>query len=82
VGLETRRLRLLFSEQLIKEPIIFQVSNLFDVIPNILKADIHEEGWVLLDLSGEPRELEKALLWLFYREVKIELMLEIEIEDI
>jgi hypothetical protein len=82
VGLETRRLRLLFSEHLIKEPIIFTVSNLFDVIPNILRADIQETGWVLLDLSGEPGELGKALQWLFCSGITIELMLKIEMEGI
>lgn len=78
MGLETVRLRLVFSEQLIKKPIIFEVSTLFEVIPNILKADIQLEGWVILDLSGRPEEVEKALHWLYSQEVKIEFLLACE----
>lgn len=71
MGIETLRIRLNFSETLIKEPLIFKASSLFKVSPSILKADVQEEGWVLLDLSGSEQELEGALTWLRNQGVNI-----------
>ena len=80
MGIETVRLRLVFSEQLIKKPIIFEVTTLFEVVPNILKADIQAEGWVTLDLSGTPEEIEKALNWLYGQGVRIEFLFADEVD--
>ena len=75
MGVETVRLRLVYSEQLIKKPILFEVATLFKVVPNILKADIQAEGWVILDLSGSPEEIEQALQWMYSQGVQIEFLL-------
>jgi ABC-type methionine transport system ATPase subunit len=71
MGIETLRVRLNFSETLIKEPLIFKASSLFKISPSILKADVQAEGWVLLDLSGAEYELEGALTWLKNQGVNI-----------
>mgnify|MGYP003653384668 CR=1 FL=1 len=64
MGLETVRIRLNFSKVLIKQPVIFKMAAIFKVSPSILKADVEEEGWVLLDLTGTVEEIEHALKWL------------------
>lgn len=60
--MKTERLELTFPEKLIKKPVIYQLVKEFEVIPNIRRANVDESfGWMILELSGEDDELEKAL---------------------
>lgn len=52
---------LVFSQKLIKEPVIYMMAKECDVIPNIRRANVTEEiGEVTLELSGTKENLEKA----------------------
>lgn len=51
-----------FPEGKIKEPIIYDIGKKYQVITNIRKADVTEKtGWVDLELTGDPKEIERAV---------------------
>ena len=51
-----------FPEQKIKDPVIYQIGKEYNVITNIRKADVTEKtGWVDLELTGDPKEIERAV---------------------
>ena len=53
-----------FPPELIKEPIIYNLGQQFNVITNIQLADISEDkGWVVLELEGEEKNIEEGLAW-------------------
>jgi hypothetical protein len=47
---------------MITEPIIYQIGHEYKVVTNIRRADVREGiGWMDLELSGEPAEIERAI---------------------
>ena len=57
-----KRVRFTFPEDLIKEPLIYNLGHEFRVITNVRMADVDEKtGWVLLELEGDPDEIERSL---------------------
>jgi len=57
-----RRYYLTYSQELVKEPFIYQVGHLFKVTTNIRQASISDDlGIVALELEGEADEIEKAV---------------------
>ena len=68
-----RRLKLIFGPSLVKEPVIYQLGRKFDIVTNIRRADVtKDEGWVLLEVSGEAEELDRGIEFLESRGVKVE----------
>ena len=68
-----RRLKLIFGPSLVKEPVIYQLGRKFEIVTNIRRADVtRDQGWVLLEVSGEPDELDKGVDYLESRGVKVE----------
>jgi ABC-type methionine transport system ATPase subunit len=68
-----RRLRLIFGPSLVKEPVIYQLGRNFEIVTNIRRADVtKDQGWVLLEVSGEPDELDRGVEFLESRGVKVE----------
>ncbi|HVE75489.1 MAG TPA: NIL domain-containing protein [Actinomycetota bacterium] len=59
-----RRLHLTFPENLITEPVIFNLGKNFNVVTNIRRANVEETvGWVILELDGDPEEIDKAVAY-------------------
>ncbi|HEX9476191.1 MAG TPA: NIL domain-containing protein [Candidatus Dormibacteraeota bacterium] len=68
-----RRLKLIFGPDLVKEPVIYQVGRKFEIVTNIRRADVtRDQGWVLLEMTGEPDELDRGVEYLESRGVKVE----------
>lgn len=68
-----RRLKLTFSQALVKEPVIFQLGRKFELVTNIRRADVtKDQGWVLLEVTGEPDELDRGVAYLESRGVTVE----------
>ncbi|HUV75739.1 MAG TPA: NIL domain-containing protein [Dehalococcoidales bacterium] len=68
-----RRLIFTFPTELIKEPIIYNLGQHFNVITNIHLADVSEEkGWIVLDLEGEESDIEQGIAWATSRGVRID----------
>jgi hypothetical protein len=68
-----RRLKLIFGPALVKEPVIYQLGRKFEIVTNIRRADVSkDQGWVLLEVSGEPDELDRGVAYLESRGVTVE----------
>ena len=62
-----------FPQELIREPIIYNLSHQFKVITNIRQADVTEhKGWVVLELEGEEKENEQAITWVTNKGVRVD----------
>ncbi len=73
--MKTQRLELTFPEYLIKKPIIYQLVKENNVVPNIRRASVDEKfGWMVLELSGEERELEAAISHLEKLGIEVEFL--------
>ena len=64
--LEKRRLVLLFPAEIIDEPITYNLVKEYDIVINILNADIThgKEGNLLIEMKGVKTNLDEALVYL------------------
>ncbi len=67
------KIHITFPENKIKEPIIYQIGQEYQLVTNIRRADVTEKtGWVDLELSGDPKEIERAVQGLKKRGVIVD----------
>ena len=60
----TQRVKFTFMTQMVKEPIIYQLGQTFNLVTNIRRADVREDmGWVVLELDGDDTEIQRGLDW-------------------
>lgn len=68
-----RRVRLVFGADMVTEPVIYELSRTFEIVTNIRRADVtRDQGWVVLELTGEPEELERGVRYLEGRGVRVD----------
>ena len=68
-----RQVMFTFPEELIKEPIIYNLSQQFRVVTNIRRADVTEDrGWVVLELEGEEEDIEQGIAWVTSKGVRVD----------
>jgi len=55
-----------FSSALVDQPVIYRLVKDYDLVINILRADInpHQEGYVVLELSGDSENYNRGLEYL------------------
>jgi len=67
------RVYLTFSEDNVREPIIWKLGHKFDVVTNIRTAEVKESmGLVGLEIKGETETVEAAVKWLEAQGVHVE----------
>jgi ABC-type methionine transport system ATPase subunit len=67
------RLWLMYPPRLIKEPLIWQLSEKFKVITNVRQATVTDEiGIVSIELDGKRRDIKAAIAWLEKLGVSVE----------
>jgi ABC-type methionine transport system ATPase subunit len=67
------RVKLIFPEHLIKQPLLGRLVREFDVLPNIRRANVEETmGWIICELAGEDAAVEKAVQWLVDAGVQVD----------
>ena len=67
------RVKFTFPQELIKEPIIWQVSKRFDLVTNIRRADVTAEvAWTTLELEGAEQDLEQGIRWVTDMGVRVD----------
>ena len=65
------RVRLSFPPSQITEPVIYNIGRQYNIVTNIRRANVTAEaGWVVLEITGEADELERAVDHL--RNIKVE----------
>jgi hypothetical protein len=68
-----RRFIFTYPPELIREPIIYNLGEQFNIITNIHSADISEDrGWVVLELEGEEKDIEEGIAWANGRGMRID----------
>ena len=70
-----RRVMFTFSEEQIRDPIIYNLGQQFNLVTNIRQADLSEdEGWITLDLDGDEASIEQWLAWVTSRGVRVDII--------
>jgi len=61
----TRRVRLDFPLQQVREPVFYRLIVDFGLVPNVYRAniDLPEGGFVELDIAGDPDDVRRGLEW-------------------
>ena len=68
-----RRVRFTFPEQLITEPLIYNLGRKFEIVTNIRRANVQERvGWVVLELEGDENEIDRGLEWMTEAGVRVD----------
>lgn len=61
-----------FSQDLVREPLLYQINREFDVVVNIRGASVTDEGgFIALELEGTEEELQRVLDYLKEQGVKL-----------
>lgn len=67
-----RKFNLSFPQKLIREPILFNISNKFGIVFNISRANVNDEmGYLELSLEGTDEAVDQAIKYLSERGVTI-----------
>ena len=68
-----RRVMLTFPQELLREPIIYNLGQQFNIVINIYQADISEsKGWTVIELEGEENNIDDAIAWATSKGVRVE----------
>ena len=68
-----KRVKLIFPQHLVREPIIFTMAKNYNVMTNIRRARVTDTvGEMVLELEGEQEDLEKGLKALRSQGVEVE----------
>lgn len=68
-----KRVYLTYPKEQVREPLLYNVGQLFKVVTNIRQATVSDKvGLVALELDGEPDEIEKAIRYFTDKGVKVE----------
>ena len=68
-----KQVRFTFEGDLVKDPVIWQMGRDFAVVTNIRMADVEARyGWVILEIDGEPDEIDRAVAWAESKGVRVD----------
>ncbi len=68
-----KRVKFTFPQELITEPIIYEMARKFEVMPNIRRADVRDDmGWVVLELEGEEDRVDEGIKWVKETGVRVD----------
>src|SRR5688572_20770593 len=67
------RVKFTFFQDLVKEPIIWEVGKRFDLVTNIRRADVTAEvSWAILELDGDQEHIDEAIKWASEKGVRVD----------
>lgn len=59
-----QRVKFTFPPDLINQPVTYNMGKQFQVVTNIRRANVtRDRGWLILEISGDSDEIERALAW-------------------
>lgn len=69
------RVRLTFPESHVRSPVIATLVRDFDVIADIRRAEISDDGgWILCELDGAAGQIDAAISWLGTQGISVDLL--------
>ncbi len=72
-----RQVMLNYPKELLSEPIIYTISQQFNLATNIRRAEVTEErGWIILELEGRDEDIEAGITWVISKGMRVELISE------
>lgn len=67
------KFRFTFPQNLVTEPIIYNLGRKFELITNIRRANVtDDQGWVILELEGDQDEIERGIAWVTENKVRVD----------
>lgn len=68
-----RRVMFTFNEEQIRDPIIYNLGQQYNLITNIHRADLSEDaGWIVLELEGNENDIEQGVAWVTSKGVRVD----------
>ena len=68
-----RRVTLTFNEESVAQPIIYNLGQQFQVVTNIRRANMTEEGgWIEVELEGKDENIEAGITWAISKGVRVD----------
>lgn len=68
-----RRVTLTFNEEVVAQPIIYNLGQQFKVATNIRQANVTEDGgWIEVELEGEKQNIEDGITWAISKGVRVD----------
>jgi ABC-type methionine transport system ATPase subunit len=68
-----QRVKFVFEENLVKQPVIYELGRKFKIVTNIRRAEVGEDvGWVVLELDGDEPEIKRGLEWVSSTGVRVD----------
>ena len=74
-----KKAKFIFTDSLIKKPLIYEMAQKYSIITNIEKANINEsEGWVILTVTGIGSQMDEAFQWIADQGVVVQTMFDLD----
>ena len=68
-----KRVKFTFSQQMITEPVIYELGRKFKIVTNIRRAEVRDDtGWVVLELEGDEAEITNGVDWVISTGVRVD----------
>ncbi|MCC6179891.1 MAG: NIL domain-containing protein [Chloroflexi bacterium] len=68
-----QRMKFTFPGELITQPVIYTMGKEFHVVTNIRRANVMDDrGFMVLEISGSDREIERAIAWAKEQGVRVD----------
>ena len=68
-----QRVKFTFPPDRITQPLIYNMGRQFDVVTNIRRANVtRDRGWVILEISGDTPEIERAVEWAINQGLRVD----------
>jgi len=76
-----QRVRLTYPENLLNQPLIHGLIRQFDLLTNIVEAQVSaQEGYLITTVRGEEERVRQGLAWISEQGVQVEVLSEIKEE--
>ena len=67
-----RKVHLTYPPHLVDQPLIYELIKKFDVVVNILEANVTpQEAWLLVAVRGEEQVVNKGLEWMSAQGIEV-----------
>lgn len=68
-----KRIKFTFPQDMVKRPVIYELSKKYEIITNIRRADVRDDmGWVILELDGQEDVIIEGLKWVVSTGVRVD----------
>ena len=71
--MSTKRIKFTFPQDMVKRPVIYELSKNYQIVTNIRRADVRDDmGWLVLELEGQEDVITDGLKWVVSTGVRVD----------